>query len=104
MGDLSLAAGRAIVRGSKPGHDRAIYLTPALIEALQRFLPHRPDLPGEDHVFLLHRRLPCAWTIRDRLTKYARHATPSAPHLCHAIDQSRSVYPVAAPIDGASLH
>ena len=72
MGDLSLAAGRAIVRGSKPGDDRALYLTPALIGALQRFLPQRPELPGEDHIFLLHRRLPCVWTIRDRLTKYAR--------------------------------
>jgi site-specific recombinase XerD len=80
VGDVSLAAGRAIVRGSKPGHDRAIYLTPALIDALGRFLARRPDLPGEDHVFLLHRRLPCAWTLRDRLTRYAEqvdlHVTP----------------------------
>jgi site-specific recombinase XerD len=80
MGNVSLVAGRAIVRGSKPGHDRAIYLTPALIDALQRFLPNRPDLPGQDHIFLLHRRLPCVWTIRDRLTKYAKqinlHVTP----------------------------
>jgi site-specific recombinase XerD len=80
VGDLSLAAGRAIVRGSKPGHDRAIYLTPALIDALRRFLPHRPDLPGEDHVFLLHRRVPSVWTIRNRLTRYAEevnlHVTP----------------------------
>ncbi len=80
MGYLRLAAGRAIVRGSKPGHDRALYLTPALIEALKRFVPQRPDLAGEDHVFLLHRRLPCVWTIRDRLTKYSEqinlHVTP----------------------------
>ena len=61
------------MRGSKPGHDRAIHLTPALIDALGRFLARRPDLPGEDHVFLLHRRLPCAWTLRDRLTRYAEH-------------------------------
>ena len=30
------------MRGSKPGDDRALYLTPALIGALQRFLPPAP--------------------------------------------------------------
>jgi site-specific recombinase XerD len=80
VGDVNLLAGRAIVRGSKPGHDRAIYLTPALMDALGRFLARRPEVPGEDHVFLLHRRLPSVWTLRNRLNRYAGqvglHVTP----------------------------
>ncbi len=38
LDDLDLAAERAIVRGSKPGHDRVVFLTPALIGALHRYL------------------------------------------------------------------
>lgn len=38
LDDLELAAGRAIVRGSKPGHDRVVFLTLTLLEALHRYL------------------------------------------------------------------
>ncbi|MBI3941567.1 MAG: tyrosine-type recombinase/integrase [Chloroflexi bacterium] len=72
--DLTLAADYATVRGSKPGRDRVVYLTPALHQALQGYLKHRPDLPGDDHVFILHGRLPTGRTIQRRLDHYGQQA------------------------------
>jgi integrase/recombinase XerD len=72
--DLGLTAGRAIVRGSKPGRDRVVYLTPPLIGALKRYFAHRPDLPEEDRAFVLHGRSPSARTIQRRLAGYGQQA------------------------------
>ena len=52
--DLDPAAEWVIVYGSKPGHDRAVLLTPALVEALHRYLSRRPELQDEERVFVLH--------------------------------------------------
>ena len=72
--DLDLEAGRAMVRGGKPRHDRVVYLTPVLIESLIRYLALRPDLPGELRVFILHERSPTDRTIRKRLAKLGQQA------------------------------
>jgi site-specific recombinase XerD len=81
LDDLDLAAERAIVRGSKPGRDRVVFLTPALVEALQRYLSRRPDLPDEERVFVLRGRSPTPRTIQRRLKKYGRNAgVDVSPH------------------------
>jgi len=81
LDDLDLAAERAIVRGSKPGHDRVVFLTPALVEALYRYLGRRPELPNEERVFVLHQRSPTPRTIQRRLRKYGNKAgVDVSPH------------------------
>jgi site-specific recombinase XerD len=72
LGDLNLEAGYATVRGGKPGRDRVVYLTPALIKALNRYLTKRPDLADNDDLFVLTKRSPCAHTIRHRLKLYGQ--------------------------------
>jgi site-specific recombinase XerD len=81
LSDLNLAASYATIRGSKPGRDRVVYLTPVLSQALRRYLHQRADLPADDHVFLLHGRLPTARTIQRRLAAYGQQAgVPVSPH------------------------
>jgi len=81
LDDLDLAAERAIVRGSKPGHDRVVFLTPALVEALHRYLGRRPELPDEERVFVLRGRSPTPQTIQRRLRKYGIKAGVNvSPH------------------------
>ena len=58
LGDLNLRAGYATIRDSKPRRDRVVYLTPALSQALKRYLKQRPDLPDDDHLLLLRQRNP----------------------------------------------
>jgi site-specific recombinase XerD len=72
--DLDLTAERAIVHGGKPGHDRVVFLTPALIEAINCYLDKRPELLDEDRVFVLRGRSPTPRTIQRRLKKYGRNA------------------------------
>jgi site-specific recombinase XerD len=72
--DLDLEAGRATVRDGKRRHDRVVYLTPVLIESLMRYISHRPDLPYELRVFILHGRSPTDRTIRNRLAKFGQQA------------------------------
>jgi site-specific recombinase XerD len=87
LDDLDLAAERAIMRGSKPGHDRVAFLTHMLIEVLRRYLEVRPDLPDERRVFILHGRRPSPRTIQRRLREYGKEATvDESPHrLRHTI-------------------
>lgn len=73
--DLYLPAERAIVRGSKPGHDRVVFLTPGLVKALNRYLEIRPVLPSENRVFVLRERSPSPRTIQRRLSKYGKQAS-----------------------------
>jgi site-specific recombinase XerD len=70
--DLNVAHHVATVRGGKADRDRVVYLTPALADALQRYLAVRPHLPRQDHVFLLHNRPPNSHTIQNRLAAYGR--------------------------------
>jgi site-specific recombinase XerD len=81
LDDLDLATERAIVRSSKSGHDRIVFLTPALVEALHRYLGGRPELPDEERVFVLHQRSPTPRTIQRRLRKYGTKAgVDVSPH------------------------
>jgi integrase/recombinase XerC len=72
--DLDLEAGRATVRCGKLKHDRVVYLTPILIEALKRYLALRPEIPNELRVFVLHERSPTDRTIRNRLAQFGQRA------------------------------
>ena len=82
LGDLNLPAGYATVRGGKPGRDRVVYLTPPLITALHQYLDQRPDLPDNDHVFVLHGRSPSDRAIQCRLAKYGQQAgVHVSPHM-----------------------
>jgi site-specific recombinase XerD len=81
LGDLNLAGGYATVRGGKPGNDRVVYLTPQLMNALGRYLNKRPNLPDDDHVFLLRRRSPTPRTIQRRLANYGQQCDVQvSPH------------------------
>jgi site-specific recombinase XerD len=81
LSDLHLAAGYATIRASKSAQDRVVYLTPPLMRALTRYLVWRPDLPAQDHVFLLHQRSPAGNTIRRRLTLFSQQvALEVSPH------------------------
>ena len=81
LDDLDLAAQRATVRGSKPGHDRVVFLTPVLLEALHHYLEKRPKLPDEGRVFVLHGRSPSPRTIQRRLREYGEEAgVDVSPH------------------------
>ena len=81
LDDLSLDAGYATVRGGKPGNDRVVYLTPQLMNALGRYLNKRPNLPDDDHVFLLRGRSPTPRTIQRRLAKYGQQCDVQvSPH------------------------
>jgi integrase/recombinase XerD len=81
LDNLDPATERAIVRGGKPGHDRVVFLSPALVEALHRYLGRRPDLPDEERVFVLHQRSPTPRTIQRLLRKYGIKAgVDVSPH------------------------
>jgi len=72
--DLNLETDYMTVRGSKPGRDRVVYLTPDLSQALEEYLKQRPVESEEDHVFLLHGRSPSVRTIQRRLEWYGKKA------------------------------
>jgi site-specific recombinase XerD len=74
LNDLNLAGGYATIRGGKPRKDRVVYLTPALHNALSRYLHQRPELPDNDHLFVLHGRSPSDLPIRRRLKRYGQMA------------------------------
>jgi site-specific recombinase XerD len=64
-----------------PGNDRVVNLTPQLTSALGRYLNMHPDLPDDDHVFLLRGRLTATRTIQYRLAKYGQQAgVEVSPH------------------------
>jgi integrase/recombinase XerD len=81
LSDLNLAGGYATIRGGKPGRDRVVYLTPALSHAIKHYLSQRPDLPDDDHLFVLRGRSPTARTIQRRLARYGQQAgVQVSPH------------------------
>ncbi len=51
LADVDLAGGRLIIRHSKNGFGRVVFLTPVLTEALAAYLPQRPSL-ADDHFWL----------------------------------------------------
>ncbi len=74
VGEVNLAASCATIRGGKPGRDRVVYLSPVPSHALKRYVNQRPDVPDDDHLFVLHGRSPTARTIQRRLARYAVQA------------------------------
>lgn len=81
LGDLNLTSGYATVRGGKPGRDRVVYLTPSLVTSLKSYLGERPDVSEDDHLFLLHGRVPTDRTIQRRLTDFGQQAGVAvSPH------------------------
>jgi site-specific recombinase XerD len=109
--DLDLPEERAIVRGSKPGHDRVVFLTPMLIAALRRYLKRRPELPDEDRVFVLRGRSPTPRTIQRRLNKYGEQASVHVtPHkLRHTVatrllNQGMPIHSLSKLLGHSNLH
>ena len=69
------------MRGSKPGNDRVIYLTPPLTDTVQVYLDRRPPSPDNDHVFVLQQgHSPSGRTIGRQLAHYGQqvglHVSP----------------------------
>lgn len=70
LGDLDPVGGRLVVRGGKNTRDRVVYLTPTLVEALRRYLPHRG--PAEDdHLWLDDGRPLKAHQVNYRLQRWS---------------------------------
>jgi len=70
VGDLDPAGERLMVRGGKNTRDRVVYLTPTLVEALRRYLPHRG--PAEDdHLWLDDGRPLKAHQVNYRLQRWS---------------------------------
>jgi len=81
LGDLNLVKRLAYIRGEKPGRDRVAYLTPSLTSALGCYLERRPDLPDDDHVFILRKSAPSERTIQRRLAAYGKQVSVDvSPH------------------------
>jgi site-specific recombinase XerD len=72
--DRDLASERAIVRGSKPGHDRVVFLTPPLTEAFRRYITKRPERGDEERLLILNGRSPTPRTIQRRMSEYGKQA------------------------------
>lgn len=51
LADLDFATHRLFVRGGKTGHDRVVYLTPVLTNALAQYLTQRPATQ-DDHLWI----------------------------------------------------
>ena len=74
--DLDLPAERAIVRGSKPGHDRVVFLDTDAYQGSSTVLEAGAQiLPDEDRVFVLRGRSPTSRSIQRRLSNYGKQAS-----------------------------
>jgi len=70
LSDLDFAGGRLFVIGGKNGHERVIYLAPALSNALAHYLTLRPA-SDDDHLWLsLSGKLLRLWTVTNRLQRW----------------------------------
>ena len=82
LSDLDLAGGRLLIRGSKNGYDRMVYLTATLTTALSLYLKERP-LSALDHLWLNQAQRP--WQdhqVRYCLRQWGQLAdVPVSPHV-----------------------
>jgi site-specific recombinase XerD len=70
LSDLDFAGGRLFVMGGKNGHERVIYLAPALTSALANYLLLRPVI-DDDHLWLLPSGKPLQpWTVTNCLQRW----------------------------------
>jgi site-specific recombinase XerD len=80
--DLDLAGGRLLIRGSKNGYDRMVYLTTTLTAALSVHIKERP-VSALDHLWLDHAERP----YQDHQVRYCLRqwgqlaAVPVSPHV-----------------------
>jgi len=75
-----LTGGRLQVRGGKNACDRIVYLTPALCQALQRYLSHRPTVE-DDHLWWVKGRPLGLYRVRRLLRTWGKLAGVSVtPH------------------------
>ena len=84
---LDMARRRAIVT-EKYGNDRTVFLSSPALAAMQRWLDHRPTIPGLDHVFI-GREPGQPWhsltpeSIGQRFELYAHRAGITGPSSAH---------------------
>jgi site-specific recombinase XerD len=70
LSDLDFTGGRLFVIGGKNGHERVIYLAPALTSALAHYLTLRP-VSDDDHLWLSPSGKPLRpWTVTNRLQQW----------------------------------
>ena len=84
MGDLDLDTGRIFIAAPKNGKGRIAFITPALAEALQCYLTHRPST-HDDHLWRCGDLLPSYEMIRSRLRNWGKlcQVTVTAHRLRH---------------------
>ena len=80
LGDLDFSQRRLFIHSGKNGDERVVYLTPALLSALARYLSFRPQT-ADDHLWLLADGSPLlAAQVSYRLTKWGQacsvHVSP----------------------------
>lgn len=75
LGDLDLVNGSALIRDTKFRWDRTVYLTPALQEALIRYLEHRANRTDCDFLLVLRKCPPAGRSVRSRLHQYGHRAS-----------------------------
>jgi len=80
LGDLDLTGGRLRLCGGKNACDRTVYLTPALYQALERYLSHRPTAE-DDHLWWVKSRPLGLYRVRRLLRTWGELAGVSVtPH------------------------
>lgn len=83
LSDLDFTGGRLFVIGGKNGHERVIYLAPALTSALAHYLTLRP-VSDDDHLWLSPSGKPLrTWTVTNRLQRWG--ATCNVPVTAHRL-------------------
>ena len=66
ISDVDFANGRILICNPKGGHDRIAYMTPSLVQHLQRYLLQRPTT-ADDHVWFYGGKLLADEALRDQL-------------------------------------
>lgn len=80
LSDLDFTSRRLFIRSGKSGHERIVYLTPALLDALAHYLTHRP-VTTHDHLWIEQDQPLSTCKMRIRFQQWADAAqVPATPH------------------------
>ncbi len=78
--DLDFTTRRLLIRSGKSGHERIVYLTPALLDVLAHYLTHRP-VTTDDHLWIEQDQPLSTGKMRIRFQQWAEAAqVPATPH------------------------
>jgi site-specific recombinase XerD len=80
LSDLDFTTHRLFIRSGKSGHERVVYLTAALANALAHYLAHRP-VTTDDHLWVEDGKPLSTNKMRSRFQHWAETAqVPATPH------------------------